>query len=103
MNEHQVPNPIAVYLKSPGAILDYTVPWADWLTSPEELATAAWTISPNDGILTLFAESNNATAHSIILSGGKLGRIYQVTSRITTTSSPPRVDSRTFAIQIVNR
>lgn len=90
--------PIATFYKDPEAILDYTVSWSDWLTSPEIIAGVTWSAVAG---ITVVSESNTTTAATVWLSGGTAGRSYEVTCHVTTDSTPvPRQDERTIDIKI---
>lgn len=88
-------------IKDPNATLDYTFEWADELRAPATLASATCLVSPNDGSLALVQQANNSTAHTVRLTGGKRGKQYRVTSRMTDTAG--RSDDRTLLVTIEER
>jgi len=89
-----------VYVKDPGAVLDYSIDWgAGYLQSGETLSSSIWTIFPAD--MTQNSASNAAGVTSITVSGGAVGQIYQLTNRITT--SQERTDERSITVRVEHR
>lgn len=84
--------------KDPGATLDYTMDWSEWLVEGDEIASAVWTV--DDG-LTVELESNTTTMCTVWLSGGTVGEVYRAVNSVTTDGG--RVDERTLKIKMVNR
>jgi len=89
-----------VYVKDPGAVLDYSIDWgAGYLQSGETLSSSIWTIFPAD--MTQNSASNAAGVTSITVSGGAVGQIYQLTNRITTSQG--RTDERSITVRVEHR
>ena len=88
----------AAWEKSPGAKLDYSVSWVDWLESGETISNSAWTVP--DG-LTKVSDTDSGGVATVWLSGGVLGTLYTVTNTITTSTG--RIDSRVIRITITIR
>lgn len=89
-----------VFLKDPGAVLDYTVDWGQgYLQSGETVSTSIWSIFPSD--MTQSAASNTASACTIKVQGGTSGQIYQLTNRITTSQG--RTDERSISVRVEQR
>jgi len=88
------------FTKDPNAILDYTRDWSAWLTAAgnDTIVTSTWIVP--DGI-TKDSDTHNDTTATIWLSGGELGKRYNITNRITTAGG--RTDDRTFTIDIHER
>jgi hypothetical protein len=93
-------NPIAVFSKDPGAELDYTMDWQQWMPPQDRIVNVTWTISPA-GTLLNAANSFSTTDTTIWLSAGTDGLTYDVTCEITTNEG--RIDDRTFRVEVVNR
>jgi hypothetical protein len=93
------------YTKDPSAILDYGVDWSDFLQEGESIALSEWFSSSDDLVLGVgsYASSKSATATKVWLSGGVAEQSYIVTNRITTDSTPPRVDERSFNLRVKER
>ncbi|MFZ5834023.1 MAG: hypothetical protein ACOY2B_01400 [Pseudomonadota bacterium] len=89
-----------VYVKDPGAILDYTINWGGgYLQNGETLSSSIWTIFPAD--MTQSSASYTASTASITVSGGTAGQIYQLTNRITTSQG--RTDERSITVRVEQR
>ncbi len=89
-----------VYVKDPGAVLDYSIDWGTgYLQSGETLSSSIWTIFPAD--MTQNSASNAAGVTSITVSGGAVGQIYQLTNRITTSQG--RTDERSITVRVEHR
>lgn len=89
--------------KDPDSTELYTVEWVDLLKPGETIVSASFVLSPDDGSLVIAHQNSNATAHSVFLASGKLGKRYTVTSRIVTTSVPARRLDRSFELKIAHR
>lgn len=99
------------YKKDPQSTLDYAFDWkpltngqdgaiSDWLAVGE--AIASHVITSQAGITV----ENSAEANGIVtvwLSGGTADIDYLVTCRVTTDSSPARVDERSIVIEVRER
>lgn len=89
-----------VHVKDPGAVLDYAVNWAGgYLQSGETLLSSSWTIFPGD--MAQVAASNTATAAIITVSGGVVGRLYELSNRVTTSQG--RTDERSIIVRVEQR
>ncbi len=89
-----------VYVKDPGATLDYAINWnAGYLQSGETLSSSIWTIFPAD--MTQISATSTAGVASITVSGGAAGQIYQLSNRITTSLG--RTDERSITIRVEQR
>lgn len=84
-----------IYTKDPNAELDYIIDWSTWLGA-DTIASDSWIV--DDGI-TKESDSNTTTTATVWLSGGTLGRTYDVTNRIVTAGG--RTADQTLRIQIV--
>lgn len=88
-------------VKDPDATLDYEFDWTDWLTPlADTIASVEFVLSAG---LTSISESNTTTTATIFVNGGVEGETETVTCRITTNSTPPRVDDRTLFLKISPR
>lgn len=71
--------------KDPQERLDYTVEWADRLTS-ETISLSTWTITGPDSLLLTDSNSISGTQTVIWLTGGTLNGTYYVLNHITTSA-----------------
>jgi hypothetical protein len=89
-----------LYIKDPGAVLDYSINWGGgYLQGGETLMTSIWTIFPSD--MTQSAASNTTTTATVTVSGGAAGQIYQLTNRVTTSQG--RTDERSITLRVEHR
>lgn len=89
-----------LFQKASTSTLDYTMDWSAWLTGSEVIASSEWTYP--DGI-TIDSDSFTNTTAVANISGGTDGEVYLIKNKITTDSTPAKVDTRTFNIYIAER
>lgn len=92
------PDGLYEIVHAPGAILDYTFNWTEWLQQGETILTSVWSITPS---LTLNNEQNQSGVTSVFVNGGVVNKIYYLTNTITT--SVGRTDSRTIVLSCQNK
>lgn len=74
-------------LKSAGAVLPVEIAWADQLAAGETIQTASWSVSPVEvGGLQIDSDSETGAVATAMVSGGKIGRIYQLTNEVVTVA-----------------
>lgn len=88
------------FQKDPEAILDYSIDWTEFLETGENIVSSEWFYSSGIDIET---HGHTTKVSTIWLSGGDVGKSYDLTNRITTNNTPARVDERTIVISIVNK
>lgn len=91
---------MTTFVKDPDATLDYTVDWAEWMTGADVISTVTWTVESG---LTQVSTAYTDTTATIWLSGGKAGKAYAITCRVTTDNNPARIDDRSFVVSVENR
>lgn len=94
------------FLKSPGAVLDYTLDWESrYLGDGESLSEdLGWSVFPDDaaaGGLRLDATGFDAGATTVRVAGGRNGATYQLRNRIRTSAG--RTDERVVVLRIAPR
>lgn len=96
-----------IKIKDPDAKLDYPFDWrpksngngdSDWLAPDEEIVS--YVITADEGI-TIISDSQNNGIVTVWLSGGEMGKWYDVACKITTSAG--RTDKRTVHIGAVER
>lgn len=88
------------HVKDPGAALDYSINWGGgYLQAGETLSSSSWLVSPNE--LTLSGAGILAGLATVTVSGGVVGRIYQLSNRVTTSQG--RTDERSITIRVEQR
>jgi hypothetical protein len=93
---------MVTFTKDPSATLDYTFDWSKNLPT-EDTITAAVVTVPVGITKVNSAVTTDGRAVVVWLSGGTAGNTYSVNCRITTASTPPRVNEATFGVLIVDR
>lgn len=88
------------FQKDPGATLDYSVDWSEFLETGENIVASTWTVPAG---LTTVTTSYISTKTTVWLSGGTLGQSYELVNRVTTNNNPARIDERTIVILMVNK
>lgn len=99
---------IATFIHDPDSNLDYSFDLAaltngtgnsNWLQTGETVVTAVWTVpSPLTGANNSII--NSGTTPKIWISGGVLGNTYVVSVRVTTSSSPARIQDFTLILKV---
>ncbi len=92
---------MAIFLKDPQAVLDYTIDWNDgYLTTGETISTgttnSVWAVSSSG--ITIDSEGQTTTTTTLTLSGGTHGVMYKATNRVKTSGG--RTDDRTVYVKI---
>lgn len=100
----------------PDSDLDYGIALKDWLATGETIASAVWTVpvgvTKHDEFInvTPIVDACGVThpAGTVALvflrpSAAVVGQDYEIRCRFTTTSTPPRVDDRSFRLRIAQR
>ena len=85
-------------IRDPDSVLDYSVDWSALLGDGETLVSASWLVPAG---LTLVSESLASPVATVWLSGGTVGQVYRVTSRVVTSGG--RQDDRSFTLVVMER
>lgn len=91
----------AVIDKDPAATLDYTFNWTDYLSAigSDTIASVQFTLA-DTASATVAAQSNTSTHATAWVSGGTVDELVKLDCKITTSSTPARVDSRSVYLKI---
>ncbi|EMD82477.1 hypothetical protein [Pacificimonas flava] len=90
------------YLKTPDAAIDYAVDWGAGYLDGQSVADSDWRVDPAEpGGLIVETASTLPSRTAVILSGGRPGRVYRVTNRVTLSDG--RTDARGLSIRIDER
>lgn len=85
--------------KDPQSTLDYALDWGPWLAPVQDtIADVSWSVP--SGITEVKREASTTRA-IIWLSGGTVGRTYELVCTITTAAG--RTDERVLTIRVANR
>jgi hypothetical protein len=93
--------------KDPDSVVDYMASWATWLGA-DTISTTSWlvngvAIAAGETVagLTLDSKSDTTTTATAWLSGGIVGSLYRLTSRIVTAGG--RTEDKTVEILCVQK
>ena len=91
--------------KDPEATLDYTLNWADWLTSSSTTITGStWSVSADASDtdpVTISGNSYNTLISTVTLTGGTVNEVYTIYNTITTAGG--NTERRNFRVIVKNR
>lgn len=85
------------FWKDPNAILDYSIPWLDWLVA-DTISTSTWVVPTG---ITKVTDTMTTTTTVIWLSGGTVGTEYAIVNRIVTAGG--RTQDQTIYVIIEER
>jgi hypothetical protein len=86
------------------SILDYTLDFTNWMPTTDTISTASvvvQTISGDATPLTLTSTASTSYLVTAVLSGGTVGKIYNVKYRIITNNN--KRDARSIRIKVIER
>ncbi len=93
---------MAIFLKDPGALVDYAVDWSAGYLAGATIAESTWAIEPGGSGAVSVAETRVDGGRAIaILSGGQSGIVYHVTNRVTFSDSSS--DERVLVLRVEDR
>ena len=93
---------MAIFLKDPGAAVDYAVDWSAGYLAGQAIAASAWSVSPGGaGAVTIGADRIEAGRTVVRLSGGQVGTLYQITNQVT--FSDGSADQRLLVLRVEDR
>jgi hypothetical protein len=86
-----------MFVKDPGAVIDYAVSWGAGYLSGEDIINSDWLVAPAEPEgLTVPASRIEPGATVATLAGGRAGHVYRVANRISLSSG--RCDERTLVV-----
>jgi hypothetical protein len=92
---------MSLYLKDPGATVDHAIDWSAYLAGQTILASS-WAIAPDEaGGVSVANDAAEPTRTSVRLTGGRIGRLYRVSNRVTLSGG--QVDERSFDMRVEER
>jgi hypothetical protein len=88
--------------KDPGATLQYSIDWSDWLPTGDTISTSTFVQeSTHTANVTLSGTSTANGVTSVVIAGGAAGQIYTIRNTIVTADN--NTDVRRFRIRVENR
>jgi len=101
MSDYFIENGKQVIYKDPDSTLDYTADFTAYLAAiADTIMSAVVTVPTGVTLVSTVTSSPTVTAW---ISGGTVGTDYKVNFRITTNSTPPRVDDRSIYLRIKDK
>lgn len=87
------------FVKTPQAVIDYTVNWDDgYLSTGETISTSSWTVEPASTSFSISTASFTNTTATIDVTGGLHGDDFHLRNRVVTSGG--RTDTRTLQIKV---
>ena len=92
--------------KDPSASLVYSLDWTEWLGTTDAIQSVDVTLQvrandPQPLVLVSSGKDSPGKVTYCQLSGGQVGKVYTVTTEVTTENG--LIDSRSFRIKVENR
>lgn len=89
------------YLKDPHSRVDYAIDWGFYLDG-QTIADSIWSVTPDEaGGIAVEAASFDLNRSAARIAGGRAGRVYSVSNRVT--MSDGSVDERSIALRVEDR
>jgi hypothetical protein len=93
---------VAIFVKDPGAVVDYAVDWSAGYLGTQAITASDWQVVPAtpDGIAVEVSRID-AGATVVTLSGGVAGIVYRISNKVG--FSDGRSDERTLVVRVEER
>lgn len=93
---------MSLFLKDPGASLDWTVDWAAGYLDGQTIADSQWSAHPEEsGGIAIAATALQPTRTAVTLAGGVPGHVYRISNRVTLSDG--RLDERALTVRVEER
>ncbi|WP_439532093.1 phage fiber-tail adaptor protein [Polymorphobacter sp.] len=98
---------MSIFVKDPGASLDYAIDWAAGYLGNQGLTESRWSVTPGGpgeiGAGELVADGGRIDGGRalVTLSGGRAGCVYRVTNAVTFSDGSH--DERTLVVRVEDR
>lgn len=93
---------MSLFLKDPGASLDWTVDWAAGYLNGETISDSQWSVIPVEaGGIAIATTAAQPTRTAVTLAGGVPGRLYRISNRVTLSDG--RIDERSLSVRVEER
>lgn len=91
-------------LKDPSSIKNAQFDWSAYLAAGVTIVTPTITVTGPDAVLATASVALDVTSQKVNykISGGTVGWLYTVTSRIVTNETPAQTDDRSIQVRIQN-
>jgi hypothetical protein len=93
---------VTIFVKDPGATIDYAVDWSAGYLAGQNVTESSWTVAPAEaGGVAVEASMVMPGKTVVTLAGGKAGHQYRITNRVRFSDS--RSDERTLVVRVEER
>jgi hypothetical protein len=93
---------MSVFVKDPGASLDYAIDWAAGYLGDQSIVESNWSVSPEDVAGVLVGPGRIEGGRTLVtLSGGRAGHIYRITNAVTFSDGGQ--DERMLVVRVEER
>ncbi len=93
---------MTVFLKDPGAVLDYAIDWGGNYAPGQSIVESSWQMSPDgDGTLLVTAPRIDAGQTAVTLAGGRRGCVYRVVNQVVFSDGGR--DERSLVVRVEDR
>ncbi len=93
---------MSLYLKDPGARLDYAMDWSAGYLDGQVITASDWNVTPaEEGGLVLVENSHDLTRALAVVADGLPGRSYVLTNRVILSDGV--IDERSVTIRVEER
>lgn len=93
---------LTIFLKDPAAELAYAVDWGAEFAGGQSIVASSWTIVPDEdgGLRTAVPQIAGGQAN-VMLSGGRVGRVYRVVNQVMFSDGGR--DERSLVVRVEDR
>ncbi len=93
---------MAIFLKDPGASIDYAIDWSAGYLGGQTIAASTWRIAPDDAGGVTVAAAVTAPGRTVAtLTGGERGKLYRITNMVVLSDG--RSDERSLDLRVEDR
>lgn len=93
---------MSLYLKDPGARIDYAIDWGAAYLDGQIIADSEWAVSPEEeGGAIVEIASFDLRRTAVTVSGGVPGHVYRIGNRVTLSDG--RSDERSLTLRVEDR
>ena len=93
---------MTIFVKDPGAVVDYAVAWNAGYLAGEDIAQSDWSVAPAEpGGITVPVSRIEPGQTVATLQGGQTGRLYRVSNHVRLSDG--RCDERTLVVRVEER
>lgn len=93
---------MSLFIKDPDSRVVYVMDWGAVHLGTHIIAASEWAIDPqHDGGLAVVDHGHDSRTTTMTLEGGRAGRVYDVTNRVTLSNG--EIDERSLSFRVEQR